>query len=157
MKRYVKSATASTLKNHLIKGFTNAGCSNVNILELTPTYCRISLTLPNGNPTTFTAWFNSRSKNVGKPKSVNDITTNIDPTWIFKPNGDVEDANGNVIGNVHSVKLNTTTSKQRKRRDYDLNSVRTDSGDVIIDHPEKSNTYVNVVNSLSTRNITYRS
>ena len=157
MKRYVKAATASTLKNTLIKGFTNAGCSNVSIIELTKTHCRISLTLPNGNSTTFTAWVNSRNKNIGKPKDVNDITFKIDPTWVFRSDGTVEDSDGNAIGTVYSVKLNTTTSKQRTRRDYDLNSVRTDSGDVIIDHPEKSKTYVDVVNSLSTRTITHRS
>lgn len=159
MKRYVRASGSRSFKRTIKKGFENAGCSDVKIGKLESDHCKIQLTLPNGNSTTTTVWFNRSKINVGEPKPVKTLVSisKIPETWTFDSDGNVLDETRNIVGVVETVKLNDTTYKQKTRSDYDKNSIRTDSGDVIIDHPEKAKTYTDVVKSLETRKITHRS
>ena len=161
MKRYIKSVTQRTLDSHLIDGFKNYGfCPDVTIEERFQDHYKMKLVLPNNITTHITVWFNPPTRvATGGLITKNNVTYTIDPTWVFLPNGDVQDASGNIIGQVQSVKLNTTRTVQRTRKDYSLTSVRTDSGDVIIDHPEKNapKIYKDIVNTLMARTITHRS
>jgi len=153
----INAVTERTLRSHIISGFKKAGCSTVNILQKTDIYYRVELTLPNGIPTSICVWFDRPQNLATGHKTVQDRKFKVDPTWTFNSSGNVFDVNGNLIGRVYAVELFTTHTVPRIRKDYDKDSIVTDSGDVVIDHPERANTYVDVVNSLMTRNITYRS
>lgn len=162
MKRYVKAATQRTLDHHLINGFIKyGGCSSATIINKSQNNYQMELVLPNNTKTTITVWFDAptRVQTQGMGTNKPRVTYHIDPNWNIQPNGDVLDASGTLIGSVYAIQLNSAQRVHRMRNDYNLKSIRTDSGDVLIDHPEinKTKIYPDIVNSLMKRMNTQRS
>ena len=158
MKIYIRSDTHNKLLKTLKHGFEYAQCSNVTVSNESGDHCQIEMNLPSGRHCTFTAWVNSSRKSIGKPQTRPKHVFELDDSWSYEKNGDVKDSDGTIIGKVYAVELsNETQTYQKSRKDYDLNSIRIDSGDVIIDHPEKAKTYDDIVDALEQRTITHRS
>lgn len=152
MKKWIQAATKGDVLYHIESGFRAAGAPVKEFLTKAADYCRVKLQLPNNTTTTLTVWYDY-SKVPGAPK----MKVKYDPWqqgYSVTSSGDVVDSQGQIIGKACvEVQVNTTSTI----RDYNLDSIRTNSGDIIIDHPEKSNTYRDVVNSLMTRKVTHSS
>lgn len=152
MKRVIVSATQTQVANRIVRGFTSVGCTNVHVMKQTDNYCQLKMTLPNGKVTTITAWYDYNIVKNGTRTKLNKLPWQ--PTYTVDPQGNVYD-NGTLIG--QAVVEVSGGSYNSTRKNYLLRSIRTDSGDVIIDHPEKANNYLQVVQTLQSRTVTHRS
>lgn len=162
MKRYIKSfeyiqaSTLGEVVEAIERGLKLAQCTQIDIKKKFSDHCEVSLTLPNGKSTTITVWYDySEHKNgvTHKKKSIS-----WDPSYSIDDDGNVYDSSGNFIGVVKIIQDTGETSPKMKK-DWNLESIRTDSGDVIIDHPEKDPTRIwsDVVKTLEGRKIDTRS
>lgn len=152
MKKLIFGATKSQLCNTLESNFKSAGCTSANAYDFTDTNCKVDLILPSGKHTTITAWYDyHKVKNGIKPNSVRIPWKS---TFQVDPQGNVYD-NGQLVGTA--IVYTSTGTYQATRKNYLLRSIRTDSGDVIIDHPQSANSYNTVVQTLETRKIHRRS
>ena len=153
MKRLVLCATKSQIANRIVNGFTRAGCSNISVLDQSDNYCELKLTLPSGKVTTTTVWYDYNNVRNGHTQTTSLQRWNS--VYTVNANGDVYDNNGNFVGEAY-VRIPSGT-KQSHRKNYQYNSIRTDSGDVIIDHPDKAKNYSTVVKTLENRVVFQRS
>lgn len=153
MKRVINCATKSDILDRVKSGFTSAGCEVVEISDISDDHCDVSLVLPSGIPTRITVWYSHNVIKNGFRRSRRILPW--DKTYHLDEYGNVYDSNNNLIG--IAIVDSEGEIVQRTRKNYLIKSIRTDSGDVIIDHPEKSNNYKSVVDTLENRLITYRS
>lgn len=154
MKRYIRSDTRYRLIKKIVDGFKSAGCTEVSVLYRDNSHCKLSLVLPNGSKTSITVWYDYEKMEDGT-KGINQYQS-----WksYYQVNSDgvVFDDSGNFVGEA-VVKLSDQKLITKYKKYFNPESIRTDSGDVVIDHPEKAKCYQDVVKSLETRNIIHRS
>lgn len=154
MKRYIQCASKRDLSRTIEIGFMNAKCRSAKVTDFHDDHCTVELVLPSGKgPISITVWYDTTKTKNGKQSSAKYIP--YDPTYTMNSSGDVFDSSGNYIGQA-AVKT-SGPSVQKYKTSYLKRSIRTDSGDVIIDHPELSKTYQDVVKTLETRKINRRS
>lgn len=149
MKRIIQSATKPQLHTRITDKFTQVGCTNITISDVTDKFCKVDMTLPNGHHTSVTVW---HDYNVIKNGSRTKTTLNSwKPSYTVNANGEVFD-NGQYIGDA-VVRMSAGTVPQT-RKNFLIKSICTDTGDVIIRHPENEKDYSNVVNDLMSRTVT---
>jgi len=154
MKRYIRSDTRSELIKKIVDGFKSAGCMEVSVVYCDNTHCNLSLVLPDESETSITVWYNYEKMKDGT-KGINQYQS-WNSTYQVNSDGAVFDDSGNLIGEA-AVKLTNQKLITKYKKYFNPESIRTDSGDVIIDHPEKAKCYQDVVKSLENRNIIHRS
>lgn len=152
MKRVILSATRTGIITKITDGFKSAGCNEVIVTKHTDSFCKLHMILPNGKRTTITVWYDYNVVKNGKATKVNRLTWKS--SYVVDSEGNVFD--GNTLVGKAFVEVQGE-SYERTRNNYLIRSIRTDSGDVIIDHPEKANNYKTVVDTLQSRKITHRS
>lgn len=156
------ASRVNIVKNIQTKFKNTPGISNVVVTGQYDTHCTIYLTFdqniyPGVNPTSITVWYDYHVVKNG---------TRMKTKWIkWSPNlsvnddGTVVDENGEIVGEVRIIQ-STSEKIQKTKKNFLLKSIRTDSGDVIIDHPESvsdNSIYQNVVKTLANRTVTRRS
>lgn len=153
MKRIINCATKKQLNSRIIDGFINNGCSNVKISEQSKANCIVHLTLPSGLSTELTVWYDSKYvKNGSRPKT---RLVKWNSYYTIDSDGSVYDENGDHVGEAY-VRISDGTATANKRS-YNIDSIRTNSADILIDHLRSSRDFSNVIKSLDSRTVTIRS
>lgn len=152
MKRVILSATRKQIITKITDGFKAAGCNEVTVTKQNDSFCELNMILPDGKRTTITVWYDYNVVKNGKATKVNRLPWNS--SYVVDSEGNVFDGDTLVGKAVVEVQ---GESYERNRKNYLIRSIRTNSGDVIIDHPEKANNYKTVVDTLQSRKITHRS
>lgn len=167
MKRVVRSsifaATLGQIVGRIQTKFENTnGVSSVVVTNFTDTYCQLKIEFdptvyPGVRPTSITVWYDYHTVNNGTRVKTKWLTWS--PDFTVNDDGSVVDKTGEIIGEVRILQpTNERVSKTRKN--FLLKSIRTDSGDVIIDHPESvqdNSIYQEVVETLANRKVIRRS
>lgn len=154
--KYPKIVTEKEIVDDIVNKFESAGCTGVVAGEPQKNHCEISLILPNrNNYTTITVWYDYEKVEHGH-NSVEDKVP-WDPSFSVDSSGAVYDDSGERIGHVKVIRDKRKLGSPRYVRDYSVPKIRTDSGDVIVDHPESVEDYKKVVKQLENRKIEHRS
>ena len=155
MKRIIYADTKDQILHKIVEGFKRSGqCKKVKVNNSDKNHCELYLILPSNKETTLTVWYDYDKV----PDGEVDVNTYIDwsSDYSIQDDGTVVDSSGSVIG-IAKVQLTEHKKRNKFKKDYRSESIRTDSGDVVIDHPERASTYLDVVNALEKRQVTERS
>lgn len=155
MKRMITAnTTRQDIINLIVNGLKQSGCtfSRKYIIHSNKNSCELKFNLPNGKETQAIFRYNYNNVKLDK-EGTHTTLSSWNSDWIVDDDGKVFDSSGQVVG-LAIVRRKLHEKYKEKAEDYIPDSITTDSGDVVIEHPERSKDYLSLVQHLENRKVT---